>query len=75
MIWTKVIWRMMVHVVPDLIWYQVNLWNDGPWNDGPVPDICGGHVGDRHQGAKVDASAQLFFTSCPSEKVCLEIFS
>ena len=69
----------MVHVVPDLIWYQVNLWNDGLWNaglrnDGPVPDICGGHVGDQHQGAKVDASAQLFFTSCPSEKVCLEIF-
>ena len=69
MIWTKVISRMMVRVVPDLIWYQVNLLNDGP-----VPDISGGHVGDRHQGAKVDASAQLFFTSCPSEKVCLEIF-
>ena len=70
MIWIKVISRMMVHVVPDLIWNQANLLNDGP-----VPDICGGHVGDRHQGAKVDASAQLFFTSCPSEKVCLKIFS
>ena len=39
-----------------------------------VPDVCCGHIWDDDQGAEVDATTQLLFTSCPSEKVCLEIF-